>query len=570
MVYMLNQIQQHVTRLFGQHSQWLEKQQNTILSAAAIITVFNIISALSGFVRQRVYITQFFDTQYASSKALDALIIGSQIPEMIFQLLIFGAISAAFIPVFIEYRKDSEAEAFKLTRSIMTFFLIAFLVISIPVFIFAEPISALRTGDNFGPSEIAIVAMITRITLASNFLFAISSFYGALLQSYQRFIMPAIAPVIYNVAILVSVWFLAPQFGIYAAAIGMVIGALLHMLIQVPFARRVGFHFGFSFNFRLPGLRQVLKMMPTRIMSISVSEFRSLSLGFFASSIAPSSMLIMQLALSVMTAPIRFFGIPISQAALPFFSEAVAKRDISKLSTLLAQSLNQISFMILPASVLILILRIPIVRLLFGAANFPWQTTVTTGRAVALIAISIAAQALVQLLVRTLYALKDTRTPFIIAVLDMALYLAISYVMTFIWKWGVLGLAIATSTTAILEFFAYLVIVQRRIPFMTNHSFWLPQLKMLTATFMMAVALYLPFRILDQLIFETSRTVELIALTIVTGTVGMVVYIGLALLLDIKELTLFLKIFNSFGPWRKSLAQSPEVVVEPSADTDNL
>lgn len=556
-------------QLFNRPS-WLEQQQNTILSAALVITAFNVVSAISGLIKYRVFIANFYDTAFASHRALDALIIGSQIPELIFQLFIFGAVSAAFIPAFIEYRKISEVDAFKMTRSVMTLLLLVFVLLSIPVFIFAEPLTRLRTGSDFTPEQIKIVVNLTRITLVSNFLFAVSSFYGALLQSYQRFVIPALAPVLYNLGILLGVIILAPYLGIYSAAVGMVIGAFFHMAIQVPTARKLGFRFRPSFDFQLAGVKRIVKLMPARILSISVGEFRDLSLSFFASSIGSSSMLIMQLALSVMTAPIRFFGVPISQAALPFFSEEVAKNDTEKFKELVVQSLNQISFLILPASVLILILRIPIVRLLFGTANFPWPVTVTTGWAVAIIAISIASQALVQLLVRAFYALKDTRTPFVIAIVDIIFYLAISVLCTFVFKVGVLGLAFATSATAIVEFTLNLYFLDRKIHSFRQKRFILPQVKMLSASFLMAVFLYLPFRILDEVVFDTTRTIELIALTMVTGTIGMLVYIFFAALFEIKELAFFTQLLTKFGPWRKTLGETPEVLVEATSEPDSV
>lgn len=555
-------------RFLAANGGWLEKQQNTILSAALVITIFNVISAASGIIKQRYYITSFYDTAYASHQALDALLVGSQLPEVIFQLIIYGAISAAFIPIFIEYRKRDTAEAYKITRAIMTLLLGVFLLLSIPLFIFARPLTILRTGAAFTPEQVDIVVNLTRITLLSNFFLAISSFYGALLQSYQRFIMPALAPVLYNVGILLGVFFLAPHLGIYSAAWGMVLGAFLHMAIQIPMTRRVGFSFWPSFNFRLEGVGRIIRLMPPRVLSISVNELRILSLGFFTTSIGNSSMLIMQLAISVMTAPIRFFGVPISQAALPFFSEEVAKQDLNRLKSLIVQSVNQIMFLIIPASVLIIVLRIPIVRLLFGAANFPWPVTVTTGWAVAIIGLSIAAQAIVQLLVRAFYALKDTKTPFLIAVVDVALYLLICYLGTFVFGWGVLGIAVATSVTAVSEFLLNLVFLDRRLHCFGTKEFVLTQLKIISAGFLMAVFLYLPFRIFDEVVFDTSRTIELIGLTITTGTIGMVVYLYFAALFDIKELNLFVKLFTAFGPWKNALGKSPEALLDPAPDGD--
>ncbi|MDQ3008615.1 MAG: murein biosynthesis integral membrane protein MurJ [bacterium] len=555
-------------KILTANTEWLETKQNTILSAAAIITVFNVISAASGFFKQRFFISSFYDTAISSHEALDALLVASQIPETMFTLIIFGAVSAAFIPVFIEQRKENEAEAFRITAAVMTLLLCIFAAVSIIVFIFAEPITAWRTGEAFTDEQVHIAAQLTRIMLAAQFFFAISSFLSALLQSYQRFLMPAIAPVLYNLGIILGVWLFADQFGIYSAGIGVVLGAFLHMAIQFPSVRKVGFHFKPSFKWRLPGVKRILGLMPARVLSISVGELRSLSLGFFTTSIGDSSMLIMQLGTSLMTAPIRFFGVPISQAALPFFSDEVAKNDKNKLKELIVQSVNQISFLIIPASVLMLILRLPIVRLLFGTGNFPWQVTLTTGWVVAILALSIAVQAVVQLLVRAFYALKDTKTPFVVAALDLLLYLGICFVTTFVLGWGVLGIAFATSITAIIEFLAILYALDRKMACFRDKEFWMAQIKIFIAGFLMAVFLYLPFRILDEVIFDTSRTIELIALTLTTSTIGLMVYLFFAALFEIKELQFFATLITKFGPWKKILSQNPEAIMEPAPDGD--
>ena len=230
------------------------------------------------------------------------------------------------------------------------------------------------------------------------------------------------------------------------------------------------------------------------------------------------------------------------------------------------QSLHQIAFLAFPASVMILILRVPIVRLAFGAKDFPWSTTLITGRAVAIISISIAAQAMVQLLLRAFYALKDTRTPFLITVITVSCYLVGAAFVSYQTDLGVYGLAIVTTVVALLELFLCLLFLHRKIDGFMSRYFWIPQSKMMLASFFMAVFLYLPFRIFDELIFDTTRTIELIALTITTGTIGMLVYLYFAALFEIKELQFLVQMVRSFQRSRSALRQNPEMVVDAHSE----
>jgi len=554
--------------LFTTHTKWLEQQQTSILSAAGIISIASVISAISGLLIKRVLIAQFFDTP-ASQQALEAFWVAFQIPDMMFQLIVLGALSAAFIPIFTSKKRTSPEEAFTMSSIMMNVLLLLFLAVGIVVFVFARQITELRTGAEFTAEQITIVTNLTRIMLLAQFFFAISNFLTGILQSFQRFILPALAPIFYNLGILLGVLVFSNQFGIYGAGIGVVIGAFLHMLIQLPLVRKLGFRYTFSFNLRYHGIRQFFELMPPRVVSIGANEIRKLLLGFFATSLGNLSFFIMQLALSLMTIPIRFFGVSISQASLPFLSEESSEKDLDKFRSLVLQSLHQIAFLTLPASVLLLILRVPVVRLVFGTFNFPWSATLTTGRVVAILALSITAQALVQLLIRAFYALKDTRTPLYIAVGDVILYLAISAGLLWLTDWGIYAIAFATTTTALVELVLYVLLLDRKISGFASKAFWLPQIKMVTASFFMAVFLYLPFRIFDELIFDTTRTIELIALTITTASIGLLVYIYFALLLEIKELTILTRIFSAVDRWRKPLMQSREVLIEASVDGEN-
>lgn len=556
-------------RFFQVNSQWLAKKQSSILSAALIITVANILSSLSGLLRERVLIKLFFNT-VASQQAYEAFQVAFQIPDMLFQLIVLGALSAAFIPLFTEQKKKDAGSAFTFTSIVMNWVLLVFAVFSILAFIFAKQITLARTGAEFTSEQVVIAVKLTRMMLFAQFFFAISNFLTGILQAYQRFIAPAIAPLIYNLGIMLTAIFLAKYFGIYAAGLGVIVGAGLHMLVQLPLVLKAGYRWQFKFNLGFSGVKNLFKMMPPRLMTVGITELQNLAMGFFATSIGDLSFVIVNLARRLMTLPIRFFGVPISQASFPFLSEESDGLDRQKFNQLLLQSLNQISFLAMPASVLLLILRIPAVRLVFGTANFPWKTTIMTGRVVAIIAISVLAQALVQLLIRAFYALKDTRSPFLITVLTVLTYLATAGLGVYVFNWGVYSLGIAISVAAIVELLAMLVLLQSRLHCFSLKDFFYPQLKMLLTSFFMAVFLYLPFKILDEVVFDTSRTIDLIALTLSTSTIAILVYLYFSILFDVRELDYFNSLVAKFGKWKNVFSESAEVLLDSSIEDKSV
>ncbi len=555
-------------RLLSSSREWLEQQQSSILSAATIITAANIISSLSGVVRQRLLISHFFDTP-ASRQSFEAFLVAFQIPDMMFQLIVLGTISAAFIPVLAMYKNDQQ-EQNRYINSMMNSVLLIFLIFSVVVFIWAEPFTRFRTGQAFTDEQVRVAAKLTRIMVCAQFFFAISNFMTGMLQSYKRFIIPALSPILYNLGILLGAYLLSDRFGIYAAGIGVVFGAFLHMLIQLPLAWKLGFRFRPALDLKHPGVRTTYKLTPARTFSLAITQLQQLANGYFTTSIGNLSYVVINLAFSLMTMPIRFFGVPIGQAALPFLSDEADQHDLGRFRDLLLKSIHQISFFAFPAAVLLLILRIPIVRIAYGTHNFPWSTTLITGRVVAIISISIAAQAIVQLLVRAFHALKDTHTPLVITVTVGLMYLLMCWISVFVFHWGVIGMAIAISVSTISEMLMFLFALDRRIKGFASKAFWFPQIKMIIASFLMAVFLYLPFRILDELVFDTSRTIELILLTVSTGTVGMLVYIYFAMLFDIRELYILQTMWDKFGSWQKTIAKSKEVIIENHADGDEL
>lgn len=551
--------------IFQSQAKWLERSQTTILSAALIITFANILSSVAGLVRERLLISYFFDT-LESRQALEAFQIAFQLPDTLFQLMVLGAVTASFIPIFSQLRKKSEQEAYAMSNVVMSWILLGFIIASSLLFLFSYPLNAWRTGHQFTAQQLQIASQLTRLFLVAQLFFAFSNFLSGMLQAQRRFVIPALAPIIYNLGIILGVIFLTASFGIYAAGIGVLIGAICHMLIQLPFAYRLGFRFRPSLNWRLPGVMKLFKLMPPRIATYAVNEVQTLSLAFFATTMGNLSFLMIRLAMRLMILPIRLFGVPIGQASLAFLAAETSEADLARFRSLLIQSLNQVSFVTLPAAILLLILRVPVVRLVFGSSNLPWENTVATGKVLAILALSISAQALVQILVRAFHALNDTKTPFYVTIITIIVYLLGCSFFVFLTPYGFLGIAFMITLTAFLEFGTSLILLHGKIGSLLGREFYRPQLKMLTATFLMAIFLYLPFRVLDELIFETSRTIELLALTLVTSTIGMLAYLFFASLLEIHELRIFSQAFDSIAKWRGGLTKTPEMIAETNVD----
>lgn len=538
----------------------------SILSAAAIITGATFLSGLMGLLRNRTLVTYFYTTPEMQQQ-FEAYWVSFRLPELVFQLLVIGALSAAFIPVFSKYERISKENAFKMASTLLNFILLAFSLVSVVIWIWAIDFTRLITGPAFSEAQIMLSANMTRIMLFAQFFFAISNFLSGMIQSSKRFLIPAISPIVYNLGIILGTVLFTPSVGIYGPVFGVVLGAFLHGALQLPLAMKLGFRYYPSFSLQVPGVREVLKLMGPRTLSLSVNQIQLFSTVFFVTHLPGNNLTIITLAQQLMTLPIRVFGAPIGQAALPFLSKESNDGDFDKFRSLVIQSLHQISFFAMPASVLLLIMRIPIVRLAYGSRDFPWTATLLTGRVVAIFTLSIAAQAMSHLLIRAFYALHNTKHPLVVSLLSTAMFLGLSGWFIFGMGWGIISIAVAITISSIFELIVLILLLNRTVPFITRKDVWYPQLKMLTASFLMAVFLWLPFRIFDEIIFDTSRTIELIGLTVSVSTIGMLTYILFAYLLEIKELSMVAKLFEFFGPWQKTLSRSIEVV-ETAGQTD--
>lgn len=518
--------------------QLLSARQTSILSGATVLMVMVFASRFLGLIRDRLLVHQYDSAQAAVFFA------AFRLPDLMFQLLIFGALSVAFIPVFTEVlHRDGEKAAFEFANNILNIALLLFGGLAVVAFIFVSPLNALLV-PGFSGEQKQMTDHLTQIMLLGQILLVIGSFFVGISQSFQRFIIPALAPLAYNIGVLIGIIFLAPWFGILGVAYGVVIGAALHVLVQLPMVNGLGFRYRFSLDFLNHGVKDVVKMMSVRNIGLAVEQINdSVSLAL-ASLISYSSVTLITFAQHLQFVPIGLFGATIAQAALPVLSGARSRGEMESFKMTLLTTIHQILFLTLPSAAILIVLRIPVVRLVFGASQFSWIDTVLTGRTVALLALSIAAQSLIFLLVRAFFALKDTKTPVAVSFVNVTINISLCWIFVQILHWDVWALGLAFTISANTSLILLMFLLDRRLGGLGRRQLLMPAAKMLLAAVVAAVALYIPIKALDQLVFDTTKTINLMILTGIASVFGLGVYLLLVWLFKIRELETFLTLIK--------------------------
>jgi putative peptidoglycan lipid II flippase len=533
-------------------------RQTNILSAAFVIMVTIIFSQMLGLVRQRLLVAIF-----GASNTLGVYLASTRLPDFLFQLLIAGALSSAFIPIFSDYLiKGKESEGHKVASTLLIFSLIGFSIFGLLLFVFARQFSSLM-APGFSATDLDLMANLTRIVIFGEILFIIGSFLAAVLQSYNHFFIPGIASALYNLGIILGIVLLSPFVGIYSAAYGIVFGALIFVLAQVPLVKKLGFSFIPSLSFvwiKTSGVVDIFKLIWPRTLSIAIFQIGTIITVTLVSFLQDPgrNYVIFDYAQTLAFAPVALFGQAIAQAAFPVLSKE--RERLEDFKTTFVTSFNQLLYIALPFSVLFLVLRIPIVRLVFGAAQFDWQATVLTGKTLAYFSISIFAQALVYLVSRAFYALHDTKTPLIIGALTTILMIILGAGSIFVYHLGVESIAISYSLASIINFLILFIFLDKKVGGFGKRSLLKTVSKIFLASAFTAFALYIPIKLLDQLVFDTTKTINLLLLTGISSMAGMTLYLFLTWLFNVKEASMFILLFKKVGDWRQILSKSEETI----------
>jgi putative peptidoglycan lipid II flippase len=381
------------------------------------------------------------------------------------------------------------------------------------------------------------------------------------LQSHNLFTIPAIAPVVYNIGIIIAIVIFSSSMGLWAPVVGVGIGAVLFMCIQIPSLIKLGYRSRITVDIHNQGVREIGRLMVPRTIGLAVSQVDTTVDLILSTLLGARMVTVFNFAQQLQQFPIGLFGATVAQAAFPLLSQATAAEDKEKFMKTLYSALNQIIFFIMPVSVLFIVLRIPIVRLVFGASRFDWQATVLTGMTLSMFSISLSAQATSQLLSRGFYALYDTRTPVIIGIITILINTICSVVFVQVYKLPVWSLGLSTSIASIINVSLLVVYLGKRIGASTMaHMFYTP-FKIAIASLMTGLALYVPLKLFDQLVFDTTRTFGLLLLTGVASSIGLAVYLFLVWVFDVREVKTFFSMISQIRRPKQIILESANEVV---------
>lgn len=515
------------------------KKQQTIGSAAFILISMVFTSRVLGLVRDRLLNARFTPDE------LGVYFAAFRLPNLIFELLVMGALTSAFIPVFTKYlTQQNEKEGFDIAATLINLSIAAMVVLAVPLFLFSNQISHFL-APGFSPEQVARMATYTRFMIIFQVLpLLVGNFFTGILQSYNMFLIPAIAPVVYNVGIIIGIMTLTPMFGLMAPVYGVGIGAGLFMLIQVPLVVAVGYRHRLAFDWHNKGVREVLTLIAPRTLGLAVSQIDSTVDLMLASLLGARMVTVFNFAQQLQQLPVGLFGVSVAQAALPTLAAASAKADRGEFKKSVISAIHQILFFVFPVSSLFIVLRIPVVRLVFGASRFDWQATVLTGMTLSMFAISIFAQSIVNVLARGFYALYDTKTPVTISVISILTNTLLSLLFIKVLGLPVWSLGLSTSIASILNVTVLYIVLDKKVAGFSKTELFLPAIKMFLAAVAAGVAVFFPLKLFDQLIFDTTRTIGLLFLTGIAGGAGLFTYLLLAWLFDVNEVKSFITLIR--------------------------
>lgn len=516
---------------------------NSITIAALAVALSSLVSRFLGIFRDRILAGEF-----GAGDTLDIYYTAFRVPDLIFNLLVLGALSAGFIPIFVSLLNNKKAkikdlitnakhkEAWYLANNILNILLLSVAALSVLGIIFA-PVLVKILAPGFSLGKQALTADLTRIMFLSPILLGISSVLGGVLQSFKRFFIYSLAPILYNIGIIVGALFFVPYWGVYGLAWGVVLGALLHMLIQLPTVIKLGFRYRPIINFKNKQVREIGRLMIPRTMSLAISQINLLVITIIASTLASGSIAVFNFANNLQSFPIGIFGISFAVAAFPTISAIAFNKP--KLISNFSQVIRQILFFVVPATVLLLTLRAQIIRVILGTGQFNWEDTMLTIHTLGFFTLSLFAQASIPLLVRIFYARHNSMSPFYIglfsALINLILSLALVRVM------GVAGLALAFSIASIINFIILWLVLRAEIGSLDEDRILFSTIKFSAAALAAGITIQ-GMKLVVWPYIDMTRVWGVFTQGAVAGVSGILVYLAFCSLLKSEE---FIDFWNS-------------------------
>lgn len=438
--------------------------QRQIARAAGTVMAAFVLSNLVGLLRQ-VLVARAFGT----TPELDAFLAAQRLPDLLFNLVAAGALASAFIPTFTGLLTNGDRPgAWRLASGVLTTISLVLVTASAAAALLAPWLVSTVLARGYSPEQQTLAAHLLRIQLLAPTIFGLSGLIMGILNAHQRFLLPALAPTMLWVGMIFGLVVWVPGQGIDGLAWGYVLGAALHLAVQLPgLARLAGLRYTPGLGLSDPLVRQVARLMGPRLIGVAAVQINLVVTLNLASFMLAGTYSALLYAWQIFTMPQVIIAQAIAIAALPAFSAMVARGDLNAMRASLAETLRGILFLALPATVGLFALRTPIIAMLFERGDFTAESTALVAGALAWFTLGLASHSVVEIVSRAYYALHDTRTPVVIGTAAMALNILLSLLLAPLFtRLGLPphgGLALANTLATTLEMAALLLPMRRRL-----------------------------------------------------------------------------------------------------------
>ena len=501
-------------------------QRLNVKLAATILAGSTLLSSLLGFFRDRLLNSAYMPSENGALAGypvgLDAYTAAFMVPDFMFAVLVSGALSVTFIPVFNErWVKGNKQSAWQISSSMINFMALITMAASVLIIIFADPLMKYLIAPGLSESGHALSVSMMQVIAVNPFIFAVAAVIASIQQAVGRFMFCALAPMLYNVGIIIgTVWFTGGvnlfgwqifDGGIMGVALGVVLGSFLQLIVSAVGLAGLGFDYNFKIYWRNKGFRKVLSLLPARSVDQGMDYVVSLVEVNLASRLVDGTVRAYQQALTLHMMPINLIGVAISNAAFPQLTEHLGEGRNDLFQKDLRSLLRIIFWMALPVSVVIFFTRGYVVHFIRNGGN-----QLIAGILGCLV-VAILFRTIYHMAARAFYARQDTKTPLYISIFSITLNIILAIVLSMVLKMGAYGLAWAQSTVAVLEVVVLLAVMNRQMPKLFDMTFVRAIFKMIIAGTITGVVCYIavlimPFRYHDDSFFSAFPKFVIISL----------------------------------------------------------
>ncbi len=536
---------------------FIHGSSKTIASAAFLLACAALASRVLGLLRDRILAGKF-----GASDELDIYFAAFRVPDLLYNIVIAGAISAAFVPVFISLYAQSKQEAWRVASNFLNISIIALVVVG-AVLVVAAPLLVHIIAPGFDDAKMAATVLATRIMFLSPLLLGASAIFGGILHSFKRFLAYAFAPLFYNIGIIFGAIFLTGPFGVYGLALGVVVGSLLHFMIQVPSVFFSGFSWQSIVSLRDKHFRKIFFLMVPRSFGLAIFQLNLWVITAIASLLPVGSIAIFNFANHLQFMVVGIIGYSFSTAAMPSFAEYVSRANTKKFARQFLKTVRTVLFFVVPLSVLMFILRAHVVRLVLGSGEFSWDDTRLTAAALGIFCFGIFAHSLIPTFSKAFYAMQNTKTPVFVNSVGFFINIGLSLFFVFVLfkdpqasgfvprlldmegieNIALLGLPLAFTISGIVNLKMLVFALSRRMKGFGMFSIWFEGLKIVLASVISGLISY-GVLYLAEPFFDTQTVLGLFFQTVVAGISGTVAYIVLMFALRSPELFSLTRFFK--------------------------